>query len=365
MSTALESQAASEAGVLGLLRRQATRPEPLPNDVELTNQVAVITGSNAGLGFEASRQLLRLGLSHLVMGVRSQARGDKAALHLRQEFPTATVSVWLLDMESTDSVRDFAARCATLPRLDIVILNAGGMTPSYATVADSENEITIQANYLSTVLLSILLLPALRSPVNQAQRKTARPPVLSVVGSDLMYLTDFDMAAGPVLPRLNDPAGFSQPRWYGTSKLLLMMAIWKLAQRVEPHEVLIHVVNPGMTAGTAFFDNHSLLDRMKVWCVWRIVGARLLDTAATIYVDAVVVRGAESHGSFLSDWAIKPYVAIHACASTRAGSRADSLRYPATFYTEEGRAFGKRLWDETMEVLGPLGAADVVGDLKG
>ena len=39
-------------------------------------------------------------------------------------------------------------------------------------------------------------------------------------------------------------------------------------------------------------------------------------------------------------------------------------RYPTSFYTEAGRAFGERLWDETMEVLGPLGAASALAELK-
>lgn len=306
MSTTLESLAASEAGISGLRRRQATAPRPLPTGIDLTGQVAVVTGSNAGLGLEASRQLLRLGLSHLVMGVRSPSRGDEAARQLRQEAPSATVTVWMLDMESTDSVRAFANQCGTLPSLDIVILNAGGMPPAYATAADTGYEVTLQVNYLSNVLLSVLLLPVLRQQVSNVRRPKNKPPVLSVVGSDLMYATDFEMTAGPALPRMNDPAKFSQPRWYGTSKLLLMMAIRKLAERVKPEEVLIHVVNPGMTAGTAFFNKHSYLNRFIMQCVWRIAGVRQLDTAATIYVDAVVAWGAVSHGSFLSDWDLKP-----------------------------------------------------------
>ncbi|KAF8164487.1 hypothetical protein K438DRAFT_1775464 [Mycena galopus ATCC 62051] len=41
-------------------------------------------GSNVGLGFEASMQLLGLGLSRLVLAVRSPARGNAAAAKMRR-----------------------------------------------------------------------------------------------------------------------------------------------------------------------------------------------------------------------------------------------------------------------------------------
>jgi FlaA1/EpsC-like NDP-sugar epimerase len=108
MSSKLENKASFEATLSAFVRRQFVRPKPLPAGIKLTDQVAIVTGSNVGLGLEASRQLLQLELRHLVMGVRSQTKGDAAAAELRTTFPSATISVWLLDLESYDSVRAFA-----------------------------------------------------------------------------------------------------------------------------------------------------------------------------------------------------------------------------------------------------------------
>ncbi len=89
-------------------------------------QCAIISGSNTGLGFEAAHQLLTLGLSHLIMAVRSTTRGEAAANKLRAASPSAKIDVWHLDMESYDSIQTFARKCADLPtRIDMVILNAG------------------------------------------------------------------------------------------------------------------------------------------------------------------------------------------------------------------------------------------------
>lgn len=87
MTPNIYENAIFETTIRGFLRRQRTTPTPLPTDLRVTNQTAIITGSNGGLGLAASRQPLKLGLSHLIMAVRSQAKGDVAATQLRKEFP--------------------------------------------------------------------------------------------------------------------------------------------------------------------------------------------------------------------------------------------------------------------------------------
>jgi len=302
MSAKLESKALSEATFFGFLRRQFTKPKPLPADIKLNNRVAIVTGSNVGIGLETSRQLLGLGLSHLVMGVRSQSKGDAAAALLRTAFPSSTISVWLLDLESYDSVHAFAAQCATLPRIDITILNSGMLAYSYTVSPTTKHEVMTQVNYLSTALLSYLLLPILKA---KRASGAARPPVLTIVGSDGAYTGEVN-TSGPVLSQFDQPKGFKMlPRYY-SSKLLLLFFFCKLAKLVSPDEVLVNMVNPGMTAGTAFSPSSAPVVLVKIFDLYKRLLARPVAVAATIYIDAVVVRGKESHGSFLSDWAIKP-----------------------------------------------------------
>ncbi|KAF5688764.1 retinol dehydrogenase 12 [Fusarium denticulatum] len=338
MSAQLEDQAAFEATFRGWLSRQFTTPKPLLNTLELTERTAIITGSNTGLGFEASRQLLRLGLSNLIMAVRSQTKGDAAASILQAEFPQSTVSVWILDMESYDSVVAFAARCATLPRIDIVILNAALIKPPF-TRASTGHELTMQVVYLSTALLTILLLPVLKA------KRTAvgtRPPVITVVGSDLAYRADIQ-TMGPVLELLDKDQGYSQFVWYARSKLLLTFFISKLAESVNPNHVLLNMVNPGTTRGTAFLREFSPLFA-RFAGVLQFIFARPVDIAATTYLDACLIHGIESHGSFLSDWNIKPY--------------------PSIWYSSAGKDLGKALWEETMCEFEPFGVVKIIEDLK-
>jgi len=114
-------------------------------ELTLSSKVAIVTGSNGGLGYASAKQLLVLNLSHLILAVRSVEKGEKAAISLRAQFPKAKIEVWKLDMCSYSSVRDFAHRVETdLTRLDIAILNAGLVKGSYTLVKETGHEETVQ-----------------------------------------------------------------------------------------------------------------------------------------------------------------------------------------------------------------------------
>ncbi|RYP69391.1 hypothetical protein DL769_005284 [Monosporascus sp. CRB-8-3] len=126
MSSKLEKEAAWEGSIRGILYKQLfVSSKPLPPSVSLSRAVGIVTGANGGLGFEASRQLLQLGLLRLIMAVRSQTKGGDAAQKLRAEFPKAEIDVWIMDMADYDSIIALANRCRSLEHIDYAILNAG------------------------------------------------------------------------------------------------------------------------------------------------------------------------------------------------------------------------------------------------
>lgn len=278
--------------------------KPYPAGTTLAGQTAIVTGSNSGLGFESARQLLQLGLSHLVMAVRSQARGDAAADKLRKEFPNSAVSVWLLDMESYDSVAAFATRCETLSRIDIVILNAGLRSDKFNVLKATQHELTYQVNYLSTALLAILLLPVLKS---KKAPSSVLPPRLTIVSSDTAYWPVPFKTTGPILSQFDEPALFEPMRNYRCTKLAQLFFISRLANHVSAEDVIVNASNPGLCNTEINKDDTSpLIGRIFFWCFLNLNG-RTAEVGASAMVDAVVVRGKESHGSYVSDWTIQPY----------------------------------------------------------
>ncbi|KAF4978442.1 hypothetical protein FZEAL_5167 [Fusarium zealandicum] len=328
MSSQLEGAVSWEGSMLGLFYKQLfVSPRPIPPETSLANKTAIITGANTGIGFEAARQLLQLGLSQLIVAVRSEAKGQAACEKLRKEFPAADIQVSLVDMADYDSVTSFADRCRSLARIDYVILNAGTQNSAYQLNESTGHEAVLQINYLSTALLLMLLASVIVE--KKKQHNTDHRSVITVVGSDTMYLSTL-YTPGPILPYLDDATRFVKMQQYMDSKLLVMMFIAQLAGQVNPRDVVINVCNPGMTAGTGLGPGPSFVERYIVPAFYKALG-RSTAAGASIYVHALVAEGEESHGSFVSDWTIKSYAAL--------------------MYKEEGKSFMERLWQETMEEL--------------
>ncbi|KAI0505750.1 retinol dehydrogenase 12 [Xylaria bambusicola] len=342
MSSQLANEAPFEESVLAFFYRQwLVRRKPVPAGTDLSSQVAIVTGSNSGLGLEAGRQLLQLGLSHLILAVRSQSRGDKAAEGLRKEFPNADVSVWLLDMSSYDSITTFVERCKSLPKINMVILNAGLKGAAvFTTVESTGHEYSFQVNYISTALLTILLLPVLKSK----RVAESKQPTLTVVTSDSAFWTSIE-TPGPILAQLDKAEDYTAMSWYQKAKLLQYFFISKLAAEVNSDDVIVNLANPGLCRGTAFENagDWSVITTL-MFDTFKRMNGRSVATGASTYVDAAVVKGVESHGSYVSEWAIRPY--------------------PKILYTDVGAQIRERLWEETMEDLSFAGVSKVIEQLK-
>ena len=89
------------------------------------HKTMVITGGNSGVGFELIRHVLRRDY-RIIMAVRNIERGNKAREKLLEEFPSAQIEVWNLDLASLDSIHSF---CDKVIRdgvdFDVFYCNAG------------------------------------------------------------------------------------------------------------------------------------------------------------------------------------------------------------------------------------------------
>lgn len=306
MSRDLYQSAAWEASALCTLYKQlVVGPEPLPEGISLAGETAVITGANGGLGLEAGRQLLRLRLSRLIIGVRSETRGNAAASKLRDEFPDAIIDVFIVNLTDYDSIFNFRRQCQKLDRIDYFILNAGVMSSGLSYVEKTGHELVFQTNYLSTILMVLTLLPVLST--KRKSSSSIKTPVLSIVGSDTMYLSKFAQTSS-IIAAMNNPQPYQELPQYATTKLLLMAFIARLSTKIDSDDVIINVCNPGLTSGTSLAHNDTQrhwLNRVSTNLMLKIM-ARSLESGASVYLHAILAGGKTSHGSFVSDWDIKP-----------------------------------------------------------
>ena len=279
----------------------STKLQPPPHGLDLTGQTGIITGGNSGIGLECVSVLLTQKLSRIILAVRSIKKGVAVATELQKTHPAARIDVWSLDLSSYDSIDEFAKRCATLKRLDFAILNAGVSIPRLQINESTGHEENLQVNYLSNVLLLILLLPILKE-----KSPSGKPGRLTLVSTGLVYVAKLDeQKATPLLPAFNDPQYFSRDR-YATSKLLGMMFVSKLKDFVAASDVVVNLVEPGFVKGNTNLDRYQPASLRALGALFRNALGRPLKAGAWTYVDAALVKGKETHGSFLLNWEIYP-----------------------------------------------------------
>jgi NAD(P)-dependent dehydrogenase (short-subunit alcohol dehydrogenase family) len=135
------------------------------NDIQIPDQtgtLAVITGSNSGVGLGAATRLAAAG-AEVVLAVRNGDKGAAAARQIISAHPDATVSVEILDLSSLDSVAAFAETLTERDRpIDLLINNAGVMMPPSRFTTSDGFELQFGTNHLGHFALTGRLLPLLR-----------------------------------------------------------------------------------------------------------------------------------------------------------------------------------------------------------
>ncbi|KAH8166629.1 hypothetical protein CIB48_g1610 [Xylaria polymorpha] len=281
-------------------RQFAVSPAPVEN-VSLQGKTAIVTGANSGIGFATSRQLLELGLDRLILAVRNEEKGHAAATKLTSDLniePDA-VQVWSLDLSSYESIIAFTDRVRdALESVDMVVLNAGMWSPLDRSFnKHTGHEEDIQVNYLSNALLLILLLPIVKAKrVNQSQ-----PTHITLVSSEAAAFTKFKERNNiPLLAGLDAPGKVDPLDRMFISKLLGQFFLSKLCEAVPPSVALINCSSPGSCHSTEFNREyeHTFSGALTKRIQRRV--ANKPEVGARVITDAVVNRGEETHGQFLS-----------------------------------------------------------------
>ncbi|KAJ4859919.1 short chain dehydrogenase domain-containing protein [Trichoderma breve] len=332
------------ASQLAFIQRQLFREPPAwtQKDVDLSGKTAIVTGSNTGLGFECSRQLLDLGLEKLILAVRSEANGEEAKRSLLSDLKpgrTAVIEVWKLDLSSYDSIMAFAERAKTLERLDIAIHNAGLIKSGFQKNKFTGHEETVQVNYLATALFTLLLLPVLKE-----KSVSGQPGRLVIVSSDTAAWAAFkERNSEPLLASFDKPESFDSQDRYATSKLLGQMFLTELVKRVPSSVAIINAPNPGLCKSSLAREMNSPFQKVFMAVFYFLLG-RTLSVGARAFTDAAVKQGAESHGQYLEDGKVQPM--------------------PPLLYEPEGEKIAERLWRETLDELAFANVAKIVDSLS-
>jgi NAD(P)-dependent dehydrogenase (short-subunit alcohol dehydrogenase family) len=283
-----------------------------PKGTTVAGKTIIITGGNAGLGFEAARQFLVLGASRMILACRSLVRGQEAANKLRADpaikthNPAAKIDVFELDLDDYQSTLRFCQKVNNqVPELDILLNNAGLQMVHYEK-SKSGHERTMQVNCYSHVLICLELLPLLQRTA--AARKS--PTRISFVGSSLQKT----MAAlnktsipddTPIMDYFDNPANFSRLRHYADSKVLVHAYVTRLAT-LAPSDVVVNNLCPGIVETDLIRDIPAPL--RVVLDFLRKAVARNAEEGARTLIYAAAVVGPETNGRFLDHNEVTRYV---------------------------------------------------------
>lgn len=277
----------------------AAHNPPANPTTSFAGKAVLITGANVGLGFEAAIKFATLGASRLVLGVRSRHKGEEAGAKICEQtgYSPNQIAVYELDMSVFSSVKKFAEEVAKEPRLDVAILNAGLVAPSYK-LSPEGYEMSIQVMVLSTALLGILLLPQLQESAQIAGIPVHMELVGSIAGRGIK--ADTFSANSKILDQVNRASFFSAQRQYGVAKLLLFYVLdglVELSSKDRYHGVIINAVCPGPCRTSLGRDFPAVL---KIpMAAFHAMFARTAEQGARSYVSGVAL-GPEGHGKFWS-----------------------------------------------------------------
>src|SRR6201984_2402030 len=130
---------------------------------DLSGKLVVITGSNSGLGFGLARRLSAAG-ADVVMAIRNRAKGGAAIDEIRATVPNAKLTIKPLDLSSLAGVAALGEELNADGRpIDILINNAGVMTPPKRDTTADGFELQFGSNHLGHFALTAHLMPLLRA----------------------------------------------------------------------------------------------------------------------------------------------------------------------------------------------------------
>jgi len=201
---------------------------------DLTGKLAVVTGANSGLGFGLARRLAAAD-ADVVMAIRNRAKGEAAIEKIRATVPDAKLTIKTLDLSSLAAVAALGEQLNAEGRpIDILINNAGVMTPPERDTTADGFELQFGSNHLGHFALTGHLLPLLRAA------KDARVVSLS------------SLAARTGRMHFDDPQfekSYAPMSAYGQSKVAVLMFARELDRRSREAGwgILSNAAHPGLT----------------------------------------------------------------------------------------------------------------------
>ena len=259
---------------------------------------ALVTGANAGLGFDAATQLAERGYGHVILACRTIEKAEAARQQLAERVGKDVFDVLAIDVADLDVSKLAAKTLIGQGRtIDLLVLNAGLTRQNLERTAQGF-EMTLAASLFGHHLFTMELLAA---------GKLAPGAHIVIAGSEgargempTFGLTNYEAIKNAVGGSIDDamdavargeqPESYSSNSTYANAKTWVAWWAAALSRRL-PEGMVVAAVSPGSAPGTTFARNMSLPMRLFMLPMMKIVGplvgmAGSVAQGAQRYVDA-------------------------------------------------------------------------------
>ncbi len=282
----------------------------------MRGKVCVLTGGTSGIGRETAVALAGLG-ARLALVCRDRGRGEDTVAEIAARTGSRDVTLHRADLSRQADIRRVADELlAQLPRIDVLVNNAGIVNLRHALTADGI-ETVFATNHLAYVLLTLLLLARLRA--------SAPARIVNVASEAHRFGTlDFD--------DLGHARRYRSMRVYGQSKLANILFTYELARRLEGSGVTVNCLHPGAVA-TRLGHNNGRVARLLTGLLRPFFRTPAAGAATTIWLaSSPDVEGLS--GQYFANCRPKESSAV-----------------------SHDRAVARRLWDTSLRLTGVDDAA--------
>lgn len=230
----------------------------------MKGKVCVITGANAGIGYETALGLAKLE-TDLVIISKDESRVKTTIEKIKSESGHKNIEGIVADLSSQKEIKKGAKEILEkYNKIDVLINNAGTWY-SNLTYTDENIEMQFAVNHLAYFYLSHLLLPALAN---------AEDPRIVNVGSDSHF-------SGKIhFNDINLTKKYHGLRAYSQSKLANMLFTYEFNRRKPLEKICINCLQPGLVK-TNIGLKHTVALHSLAWKLRRLGGVTPAEGAAT------------------------------------------------------------------------------------
>ena len=207
----------------------------------MSNQTAIVTGANSGMGLATTIELARQGY-RVIMACRSEKRGQEALQEAVRQSGSSAIELMLCDLGSLESIRQFARTFRERhDRLDVLVNNAGVVMVKRKETSDGFEQ-SIGINHLGHFLLTLLLIEPLKAA------KQGR----------VVNVSSGAYKAGKI--HFEDPhlhKGYNPIKSYAQSKLANVLFTRALARKLSGTSVTVNCLHPGAVGTSIGVDRNT------------------------------------------------------------------------------------------------------------